>query len=99
MALPEMRRKNYLAYLLRMWQESEEDGIVWRISLESPHTGERQGFTGLKALFDFLKQRAEQGPRSSGPAAQPVPTQAESGSQDATMVESNQPAGSLPSES
>jgi hypothetical protein len=62
-ALVETEPKPYLAYMLRLWQEQGEAGIEWRAMLESPHTGERHGFTSLEALFEFLKQRAE---RSAG---------------------------------
>jgi hypothetical protein len=50
----------YLAYMLRMWQASSDGRMVWRASLESPHTGERQGFADLRALYDFLESRAEE---------------------------------------
>lgn len=53
-------RAHYLAYMLRLWQDQDEIGPVWRASLESPHTAERHGFTSMEALFDFLRQRAEQ---------------------------------------
>lgn len=53
-------RAHYLAYMLRLWQDQDETGPVWRASLESPHTGERHGFASLEALFDFLRQRADQ---------------------------------------
>jgi hypothetical protein len=46
----------YLAYMLRLWQTDDGDP-AWRASLESPHTGERRGFTDLKALFEFLKEK------------------------------------------
>ncbi|MFN8475369.1 MAG: hypothetical protein U0822_24510 [Anaerolineae bacterium] len=45
----------YVAYMLRLWEVGGEDGPVWRISLESPHTGERQVFTSLESLFTFLR--------------------------------------------
>jgi hypothetical protein len=54
-------RGNYQAYMLRLWQDQVEDGMVWRASLESPYSGERLGFASLEALCDFLRQRAEQG--------------------------------------
>jgi hypothetical protein len=53
-------RADYQAYMLRLWQDQDETGPVWRASLESPHTGERHGFAGLEALFDFLRRRAGQ---------------------------------------
>jgi hypothetical protein len=30
---------------------------VWRASLESPHTGERQGFSSLAKLVAFLEEQ------------------------------------------
>jgi hypothetical protein len=50
----------YLAYMLRMWQATSDGRLVWRASLESPHTGERQGFADLRALCDFLERGAEE---------------------------------------
>jgi hypothetical protein len=35
-----------------------EDGIVWRASLESAHTGRRVGFASLEELFRFLEKEA-----------------------------------------
>lgn len=47
----------YLAYLLRLWRANTEQDPVWRASLDSPHTGERRGFTDLAALFAFLQDK------------------------------------------
>ena len=47
----------YISYLLRLWQVKGGDEVVWRASLESPHTGERRGFANLEALFAFLQQQ------------------------------------------
>ena len=44
----------YRGYLLRFWEERSDhhDGpVVWRFSLEDPHTGTRRGFASLEALF------------------------------------------------
>jgi hypothetical protein len=60
-----MRRKNYLAFMLRLWQDQNEGSAVWRASLESPLSGERRGFVSLEALFDFLRQHAEQNTESA----------------------------------
>jgi hypothetical protein len=60
----------YLAYMLRMWQATSDGRMVWRASLESPHTGERQGFADLHALYEFLERRAED---SAPPADAPTP--------------------------
>lgn len=45
----------YLAYLLRLWRAQEKGDTVWRASLQSPQTRERQGFASLDDLFDFLR--------------------------------------------
>ena len=47
-------RPRYLAYMLRLWEVSGDIGPTWRISLESPHTGERQVFNSLEGLMAFL---------------------------------------------
>jgi hypothetical protein len=52
-------RQRYLSYLLRMWQISDGDQQVWRTSLQSPRSGERQGFANLEELVDFLKAPTE----------------------------------------
>jgi hypothetical protein len=52
-------QQRYLSYLLRLWQTSNGEKQVWRASLESPGTGERQGFGSLDKLFDFLQAQAE----------------------------------------
>lgn len=56
MEKPEQR---YLSYLLRLWQTSDGEELLWRASLEMPGTGERHGFASLKALFEFLRSQAE----------------------------------------
>ena len=53
----------YMAYLLRLWEEDdyEYDDIVhapvWRASLEDVFTHERNGFEGLRELFEFLEKQ------------------------------------------
>ncbi len=47
----------YLAYMLRLWQVGGGKEPIWRASLESPHTGERQGFASLEVLFAFLEEQ------------------------------------------
>lgn len=56
-----MEQPDYLSYLLRLWwaggdDEAPADG-VWRASLESPQTGQQQGFASLDDLFDFLREQ------------------------------------------
>ncbi len=49
--------RRYLSYLLRLWQASSGGGeLVWRASLEDPHTGERRGFAGLAELLAYLEE-------------------------------------------
>jgi hypothetical protein len=43
--------------LLRLWQTQQEGTLVWRASLESPHTGERHGFANLEDLCAFLQHQ------------------------------------------
>ena len=52
-----MTRRDYVSYLLRLWQSGNEEKAVWRASLENPLTGERQGFASLKELVAFLDAR------------------------------------------
>ncbi len=61
----------YLAYMLRLWQAgSDDDPDGWRVSLESPHTAERQGFTNLAQLFAFLEEKTS---GSAGPLPEVTP--------------------------
>ena len=53
-------QQRYLAYMLRLWQTGE-DRQAWRASLENAHTGARQGFASLDALFLFLEVETCQG--------------------------------------
>ena len=65
--------RRYLSYMLRLWQTSSDGEQIWRASLESPGTGERQGFAGLKDLFDYLEAQIDQPPAYKpgyGPDAQ-----------------------------
>ena len=58
-------RRRYLSYLLRLWQTDDGETQVWRASLDSPGTRERQGFASLEELFSFLegqtRSQSEQG--------------------------------------
>ncbi len=58
------QQKRYLAYLLRLWQESAGDlpggeAPLWRASLERPQSDERQGFANLADLFVFLEKETQ----------------------------------------
>jgi hypothetical protein len=50
------RKRRYISYLLRLWQVKSEGELVWRASLESSRTGQRQGFASLEAMVTFLEQ-------------------------------------------
>ena len=47
----------YLAYMLRLWQANHRGQLVWRASLESPHTGERHSFATIEQLLAFLQEK------------------------------------------
>ena len=51
-------RRRYVSYLLRLWQTQQEGALIWRASLESSATGERQGFASLAELCAFLTEIA-----------------------------------------
>jgi hypothetical protein len=53
----DMGQPRYISYLLRLWQVEDREGLVWRLSLESPHTGEHRGFADLAALCSFLESQ------------------------------------------
>jgi len=55
------RKRRYLSYLLRLWQESAgdpagHDSPLWRASLEKPQSDMRRGFASLEDLFVFLER-------------------------------------------
>ena len=66
--------RRYLAYLLRVWPVTDEDGApAWRASREDVQTGERQGFASLEQLLVFLLEEATGVPSPhSAPAATPL---------------------------
>jgi hypothetical protein len=43
--------------MLRLWQVCEGGQLIWRASLDNPHTGERRGFADPRALFAFLEEQ------------------------------------------
>ena len=47
---------DYYSFLLRLWRTGENDGEIWRATLENAHTGERCGFTSLEELLAYLSQ-------------------------------------------
>jgi len=54
------KQRRYLSYLLRLWQTSDGERQIWRASLESPGSEERQGFARLEDLYAFLDAQAGQ---------------------------------------
>jgi hypothetical protein len=54
---PSTPKSSYHAYLIRLWSAHEQGQVVWRASLENPHTGERLAFTSLQRLFAFLQDQ------------------------------------------
>jgi len=61
-------QRRYISYLLRLWQVSSGGELIWRVSLESPHTG-RRGFVSLADMLTFLETEMEN--RAPGPAPWP----------------------------
>jgi hypothetical protein len=53
-------QRPYFAYMLRLWCVSANGDVVWRASIEDPHTGERHGFASLEQLFKFLERQARE---------------------------------------
>jgi hypothetical protein len=49
-------KRDYQAYLLRLWRVNTGRGTVWHASLEDVHTGERKGFADLQRLLAFLEE-------------------------------------------
>ena len=54
--------RRYLAYMVRLWTVQHNGDLVWRVSAENAHTGERRAFADLAGLFDFLQAATEQEP-------------------------------------
>ena len=50
------RQTRYASYLLRLWQDNNDQKPVWRASLQSSLNGERQVFATLDYLFAFLSR-------------------------------------------
>ena len=65
------RKRQYLYYLLRLWQASGGsldplgDPLLWRASLESSQTGAPLGFASLWDLFAFLEEETRSIPPGS----------------------------------
>ncbi len=67
---PVKRNGRYFSYLLRLWETTDGDQVVWLAMLELPVTGEKYSFTSLDDLFFYLlgktySNSSEQFPGSS----------------------------------
>lgn len=49
----------YQTYLLRLWRARCKGHWQWRVSIESPRTGERLCFATLEAFYAYLSERCE----------------------------------------
>ncbi len=49
----------YHSYLVRFWRDNEDS--PWRVQMEDPHTGERLGFSSVKAMNAFLEKQLQEG--------------------------------------
>ena len=47
-----------MSYLLHLWQTESDGELIWRASLEGPHTGERMGFANVVDLLTFPGQES-----------------------------------------
>ena len=47
----------YHSYLVRLWSVRDGDQTVWRASLESTLSGERQSFASLDDACEYLKRQ------------------------------------------
>ena len=50
-----MAKREYMAYLLRMWRENKDS--AWRALLVNPNNGEQAGFASLADLVTFLERQ------------------------------------------
>jgi len=55
-------QRGYRTYLLRLWPAHTAGGIVWRASLEDPHSGTRLGFSSIRRLHEFLLDQTDEVP-------------------------------------
>lgn len=64
-------QRNYSSYLLRLWRVGAEEGLTWRASLKSAHSGEQVGFASLEDLFHFLRTCTGTKPVAAGDGQKP----------------------------
>ena len=53
-----IHRPDYHAFLLRLWREDGRS--PWRVTLENPHTGEKQTFATPEQFWDYLQGQLHQ---------------------------------------
>ena len=58
MNIADQQRRDYQAYLLRLWREGTQ--TPWRASLQSTNSEEMYHFATLEALFAFLDGRLKE---------------------------------------
>ena len=56
-----VKKRRYLAYLLRPWKTSDGEKTPWRASLQSSDNAERYGFASLEELRDFVQAQTKEG--------------------------------------
>lgn len=52
--------RNYLSYLLRIWQTGSSETPTWVASLEDPHTRQVTHFKNLEGLAQYLVHLTQQ---------------------------------------
>ncbi len=55
----------YMAYLLRLWQVQDAQGMTWRVSLEEVNTHTLRGFRNLEHAMMFLQERTTAQPSNA----------------------------------
>lgn len=50
----------YQSYLLRLWKVRADSTPIWRASLESPMTGQREGFASVRDLILYLAEQCDE---------------------------------------
>ena len=56
---------SYISFLLRLWLAEDDGEPARRASLESPLTGELEGFTNLDDLCSYLRLLLKNGPEET----------------------------------
>ena len=51
---------HYVAIMLRLWSLGEAETLLWRASLEDPHTGQVMAFSGFDEMVAYLRAHIEE---------------------------------------